>query len=221
MIALTFDDGPGPTTNRVLDALKSHHVSATFFIIGRNLMDNPWTNLSETGIAIVKRIILDRHHIGNHTFSHSKNIQVEDDFLKEIEQTDLCIKKLFEELHIPFQTPPFRLPFGVRENDRRLEYLAGVGRTHVPWSKNFNDWHEGPIDSLLSDMVDYVEEREIRGLNSVLGLHDSGIGNDNGSARDATADAVESLLDMAATKGWKFCQAPLKEITLENNTINR
>ena len=34
MIALTFDDGPGPMTPQILDALRAHGVRATFFIIG-------------------------------------------------------------------------------------------------------------------------------------------------------------------------------------------
>ena len=32
---LTFDDGPGPYTQKVLDVLKDNDVKATFFIIGK------------------------------------------------------------------------------------------------------------------------------------------------------------------------------------------
>ena len=34
MIALTFDDGPGPGTERILEALHSHGARATFFMMG-------------------------------------------------------------------------------------------------------------------------------------------------------------------------------------------
>ena len=34
MIALTFDDGPGPYTAQLLDILDQHGAKATFFLIG-------------------------------------------------------------------------------------------------------------------------------------------------------------------------------------------
>ena len=34
MIALTFDDGPGPYTDRLLKCLKKNHAVATFFLVG-------------------------------------------------------------------------------------------------------------------------------------------------------------------------------------------
>jgi peptidoglycan/xylan/chitin deacetylase (PgdA/CDA1 family) len=36
-VALTFDDGPGPYTDRVLDLLLREHVPATFFVVGQML----------------------------------------------------------------------------------------------------------------------------------------------------------------------------------------
>src|SRR4051794_34593632 len=40
-LALTFDDGPGPYTARLLDMLKRRSVRATFFVIGRNAAAYP------------------------------------------------------------------------------------------------------------------------------------------------------------------------------------
>ena len=37
VVALTFDDGPVPETNAVLDALKRHGLKATFFMMGFNV----------------------------------------------------------------------------------------------------------------------------------------------------------------------------------------
>ncbi len=37
MVALTFDDGPGPYTNLALRKLEQHRAKATFFLVGRNL----------------------------------------------------------------------------------------------------------------------------------------------------------------------------------------
>lgn len=61
-IALTFDDGPNPYfTETVLNILKKHNVKATFFILGKWAIIYP---------EIVKRIFLEGHLIGNHSYSH-------------------------------------------------------------------------------------------------------------------------------------------------------
>ena len=38
---LTFDDGPGPFTDRLLGILKNADAEATFFMIGNKVADNP------------------------------------------------------------------------------------------------------------------------------------------------------------------------------------
>jgi peptidoglycan/xylan/chitin deacetylase (PgdA/CDA1 family) len=61
-LVLTFDDGPWPgTTPKVLDALKSECVRATFFQLGSNVATNP---------AIARRELAEGHSLGHHTFSH-------------------------------------------------------------------------------------------------------------------------------------------------------
>ncbi|MGI5287865.1 polysaccharide deacetylase family protein [Nonomuraea polychroma] len=40
-VALTFDDGPGPYTQTLLDRLADHHARATFFVVGRNVVASP------------------------------------------------------------------------------------------------------------------------------------------------------------------------------------
>ncbi|MHC6178305.1 polysaccharide deacetylase family protein [Clostridium sp. JNZ X4-2] len=40
IIYLTFDEGPGPITNKILDILKEKDVKATFFLIGNQIKEN-------------------------------------------------------------------------------------------------------------------------------------------------------------------------------------
>ncbi|HEY6023638.1 MAG TPA: polysaccharide deacetylase family protein, partial [Pseudolabrys sp.] len=55
-LVLTFDDGPWPgTTSRVLDALRSNCVRATFFLLGRNVAAHP---------DIARRALAEGHSIG-------------------------------------------------------------------------------------------------------------------------------------------------------------
>ncbi len=59
---LTFDDGPHKTvTPFVLDTLKQFDAKATFFCIGKNVDGNK---------ELYKRIIEERHSVGNHTHNH-------------------------------------------------------------------------------------------------------------------------------------------------------
>ena len=61
-VFLTFDDGPTPgVTEWVLDTLEKFTAKATFFMVGKNAVNNP---------GLVKRILTEGHSIGNHTFSH-------------------------------------------------------------------------------------------------------------------------------------------------------
>jgi peptidoglycan-N-acetylglucosamine deacetylase len=59
---LTFDDGPHPQiTSFVLDELLKYKARATFFCIGKNVVDNP---------LIFNRILQEKHAVGNHTYNH-------------------------------------------------------------------------------------------------------------------------------------------------------
>ena len=62
LVALTFDDGPGPDwTPMVLDTLAAAGAPATFFMVGRRL--RRWSRL------VAGR--LEGHEVGNHTWSHA------------------------------------------------------------------------------------------------------------------------------------------------------
>ncbi|AEV33702.1 putative xylanase/chitin deacetylase [Owenweeksia hongkongensis DSM 17368] len=62
VVYLTFDDGPTPEiTNWVIEQLAKHQALGTFFLIGKNVADNPsvYQQLKDAG-----------HSIGNHTSNH-------------------------------------------------------------------------------------------------------------------------------------------------------
>lgn len=61
-VYLTFDDGPHPkATPFVLEQLKKYNARATFFCIGKNVVEHP---------EIYQQILLDGHAVGNHTHNH-------------------------------------------------------------------------------------------------------------------------------------------------------
>lgn len=67
VIAITYDDGPGPYTDELLEILDTNQVKATFFVNGNNNV-GPITegNLPD----VLQRTYAAGHHIGSHTWSH-------------------------------------------------------------------------------------------------------------------------------------------------------
>lgn len=101
-IALTFDDGPHREfTPKVLELLQKFNAKGTFFCIGKNVKINP---------EILQLIDSENHTIGNHSFSHSKNIGFsgKKNWLEEINAADLEIQKIISK-----KPKFFRPPFGV------------------------------------------------------------------------------------------------------------
>ncbi|HRH48454.1 MAG TPA: polysaccharide deacetylase family protein [Panacibacter sp.] len=71
VLYLTFDDGPHPTaTPFVLDQLKQYNAKATFFCIGKNVVEQP---------RIYQRILEEGHRVGNHTFNHLNGWKTNDE----------------------------------------------------------------------------------------------------------------------------------------------
>ncbi len=60
-VALTFDDGPGPTTAGIISVLRRFGVPATFFNIGQNAAAYP---------SLVREEAADGYLVGNHTWDH-------------------------------------------------------------------------------------------------------------------------------------------------------
>ncbi len=60
LVALTFDDGPGPYTTLAIKKLRQHHLRATFFLVGKSIASYP-------GLARLERPV---GAVGDHTMTH-------------------------------------------------------------------------------------------------------------------------------------------------------
>ena len=68
IVALTFDDGPDPVaTPAILDELKKHGATATFFVIGGRIPGNE---------AILRRMVDEGHELGNHGMREEPAIEL-------------------------------------------------------------------------------------------------------------------------------------------------
>jgi peptidoglycan-N-acetylglucosamine deacetylase len=119
-LVLTFDDGPWPqTTPKVLNALKSECVLATFFLVGRN---------AEAFPQLARRELAEGHSIGHHTFSHPlldhlPLAKAEADIDRGIEADEFA---LYGRRSSEPTTPFFRFP-GFASNKALLDRMAARG----------------------------------------------------------------------------------------------
>lgn len=60
VVYLTFDDGPGPYTEELLDILNKYNVKATFFVVG-----------CSEHLDLLPRIAAEGHTIAAHSYSHN------------------------------------------------------------------------------------------------------------------------------------------------------
>ncbi len=99
---LSFDDGPHPTiTPFVLDLLKKYQAKATFFCIGKNVMEHR---------KIYESILEQGHAVGNHTQNHLNGWKTPNDiYIKNIEIAQEHIK-----------TNLFRPPYGRIKNSQSI-----------------------------------------------------------------------------------------------------
>lgn len=96
-VALTFDDGPGKYTDRLLDVLAKAKVPATFYLLGQNVGNYPQT---------VARMVKEGHQLGNHTYDHPSITRLTKAQLKkQIGATNAAVKKASGVVPTTFRPP--------------------------------------------------------------------------------------------------------------------
>ncbi len=148
-IALTFDDGPGPYTERLLDGLKERGVKASFFLIGRSVKEYP---------EAVKRMEEEGHLIGNHTYNHVKLKGLSpEETRREIQKTDEAVYEITGK-HVAYLRPPF----GEWAEDLELTYPV----LPVMWTVDPLDWTTENVEEIVDRVVTQAGE------NDMILLHD-------------------------------------------------
>jgi len=196
-LALTFDDGPDPEwTPKILDVLKREHAPAAFFLIG--IQANKFASLT-------RRVFLEGHEIGNHTFTHPDISDISNRFMKL--ELNLTERLFASELGI--RTILFRPPYSVdQEPDtedqvRPLEFTQSMGYITIGNKVDPNDWRDEPnrtpqdiADDVLAHLppCDPSDQR----CGNIILMHDGG-GN-----RAKTALALPLIIDGARARGFEF-----------------
>lgn len=119
LVALTFDDGPTPEgVDAVLAELGPRGIHATFFLIGSRMEKYP---------GQAERLIATGHELGNHTYSHQRNLGRSQEFYaNEIAKTRALLRAAGSDTQL------FRPPFGKRLIGLPLEVERAGYRT-IMW----------------------------------------------------------------------------------------
>lgn len=186
-ISLTFDLGyENGYTPQILDTLKAHKVSATFFVTGYWLRKNQ---------ELCKRMMAEGHIVGNHTVDHPSLAEVSQArFTRELQGVESLILKTAGKM--PAQKF-LRPPMG-EYSERSLEWARSMGYTTVFWSVALKDWEPLPNPQFV--------------VNSVMAnIHPGAVVLLHGISRESSG-GLDELLDELSTEGYKV--VPIKEVRL-------
>lgn len=131
IIYLTFDCGyENGNMPAILDALKKHQVSATFFVVGNFISDQP---------DLIKRMVTEGHTVGNHTFTHPdmSKISTKEAFSKELSQVEEAYEKITGEPMTKFYRPPQGI-----YSISNLKMAQEMGYHTFFWSLAYVDWYQ-------------------------------------------------------------------------------
>ena len=147
-VALTFDDGPDPsTTPLLLDLLERRDVKATFFVIGEKAAAYP---------ELVNSIIQQGHQLGNHSFKHSTRIffQKVAAVVKDLEAAQQVLKKHGVEPLV------YRPPVGI-VSPRLQPALEKTGLTLVNFSNRPLDGGNRRLKNLAGRVLQRIKDGDI------------------------------------------------------------
>jgi peptidoglycan/xylan/chitin deacetylase (PgdA/CDA1 family) len=137
MVALTFDDGPGPLTPLALQVLRRAHVGASFFLVGRNVAARSRLPRSEAQLG----------DVGDHTWNHVQLSRLHPQMMyAELARTQAAVQAATHR-RVVF----FRPPYGAR-NGAVDAMSRRLGMIEVLWSVDSRDW-TGASWSSIADVV--------------------------------------------------------------------
>jgi peptidoglycan/xylan/chitin deacetylase (PgdA/CDA1 family) len=185
LIALTFDDGPGPFTPRILDLLKEHHARATFFMEGDQIPSYP---------QFAKAVADAGMEIGNHTWSHLDFHKVKvapaARLQEELQKTEDAIQK-----YSGITARIVRMPHGYYNRTWLLPTLKENGYALVHWTFG-TDWFLKKTPEQMA--AEYINNAH---PGAVFLFHDGG------RHRERTLAALKIMISTLEKKGYRFVAA--------------
>jgi peptidoglycan/xylan/chitin deacetylase (PgdA/CDA1 family) len=182
VIAISFDDGPDPAfTPKVLEIMRIHGITATFFLVGERVRRFP---------ELLRKIHEEGHDVGNHSDSWRRTVQLSDEeFERDLLRAE---QSLGMESGGPGGRAKLFRPAGGFIRSGQIRLLRKHGYCVVLGSAFAFDPYRPPRR--------FIAWAITRGLKrgAVIVLHDSG------GDRRKTVEALPAIIERAHAAGYRF-----------------
>lgn len=208
-LCLTFDDGPdeiegdgpGPKTLKIAEFLHGMDISATFFMLGRNIVQHP---------HIVQQVHDWGHTVGWHTYSHPSlraDFEQGKDILQEFARTQELVSDALGTRRIYFRPPYGHWSPAVKQHLCRNLRTAGnyYGPYHwVNVDTNFHDWYMWRNQASATTCADgyWLEIDRLR--RGIILMHDTSADNADDRNNNLTFEMLEILIPRLKDAGYQF-----------------
>jgi len=203
VIYLTFDDGPGPYTGRLLDILAKYNVKATFFVVNSGY------------ISMVSRMAAEGHTVAIHSATHKyAQIYASDEaYFADLEKMQSII-----EGHTGNKTMMLRFPGGSSNNiscaynkgimTRLTQSVKAQGYRYFDWNVDSNDaGSASTADEVFNNVVNGIGNKRV----SIVLQHD---------IMDFSVDAVERIINWGLANGYTFRALAMDSPACEHKVFN-
>ncbi|MDP9847180.1 polysaccharide deacetylase family protein [Streptosporangium lutulentum] len=178
-VALTYEDGPGSLTGRLLDILTDHNARATFFCLGSNASVQP---------ELLRRMSIEGHLVANQTWSHRDLTTMSPAMI-----ADQLTGAQREIIQATGQAPTLmRPPYGATDS-RVASVAGGLGLAVVRWNVDIRDERDSDPRAIADRVVSSAEP------GAIVLLHD---------VHSATVDATPEILRRLTADGYSFVTVP-------------
>jgi peptidoglycan/xylan/chitin deacetylase (PgdA/CDA1 family) len=184
-VALTIDCGMmNEHTAAILDILDEADASATFFMHGDVIGDDP---------SLLQRMVDDGHELGSHSYDHPDFTTLTDE---EIVDQLLRTEEILQEVvgdEIPIR-PYFRFPFGTFD-DRTRQVVIETGYLPISWTiDNYGtDWyHQEEVPTDMVERLKISPEPELTG--GIILSH----------CMAETVEELPEMIDVVYERGYEF-----------------
>jgi peptidoglycan/xylan/chitin deacetylase (PgdA/CDA1 family) len=184
-VALTFDDGPGASTEGILQVLEGAGVAGTFFNVGVNQTIRP---------AVVREEAARGFLLGNHTWGHPDMSK-----LSAAAQASEMDKTTAEQISLVGSAPCFfRPPYGAY-NSTTLNVAQARNMSVWNWSVDTQDWMAAGsgASSWVNNIINLAEAGATQ-LHPVVLMHNAPAGN------PATVAALPTIIKFYRDRGYTF-----------------
>lgn len=205
VVYLTFDDGPGPYTARLLDMLAKYKVKATFFVTGMG------------DEALIAREYDEGHTVGLHSMSHNyaEIYQSEEAYFADLYAVQERVKRVTGQTVALLRFP------GGSSNLVSTKYDGGTGimsRLVAEVERRgftYFDWNVLAGDAAGAESADEVFWNVVSGLrageDTIVLQHD---------VKEFSVEAVEWIIEYALEQGYVFDRLSEESFTAHHGVNN-